>query len=172
MGFPFMALATLAHQRWVRTSEYRAGLALAEAIIPGSRKVPAADEATYARSMEVLHDFHPTIVTAFNAGVRALDTAAIAFTGKRFHALDAHRQEELLLRWQTAPVLKTLLAAVSLIYKFVHFDRPEVYGTLGGKLKACISRPIAARVSSASRRRTACRWSRWERDQQRLARAR
>jgi choline dehydrogenase-like flavoprotein len=129
-----MSLAILARQRSVRTAEYRAGLALAEAIIPGSRKIPAADEATYTRSMEVLHDFHPTIVTAFNAGVRALDAAAVAFTGKRFHALDAHRQEELLLRWQTAPVLKTLLVAVSVIYKFVHFDRPEVYGTLGGKL--------------------------------------
>jgi choline dehydrogenase-like flavoprotein len=131
-----MALASPAPQSRtsVRTSEYRAGLALAEAIIPGSKRIPAADEATYARSMEVMHDFHPAVVTAFNVGVRALDAAAVAFTGKPFHALDAHRQEELLLRWQTDPVLKTPLAAVSLIYKFVHFDRPEVYGTLGGKL--------------------------------------
>jgi choline dehydrogenase-like flavoprotein len=129
-----MALASPARQRSVRTSEYRAGLALAEAIIPGSKKIPAADEATYARSMEVMEDFHPTIVKAFNVGVRALDAAALAFTGKRFHDLDAARQEELLLRWQTDPVLKVPLAAVSLIYKFVHFDRPEVYGTLGGKL--------------------------------------
>ncbi|MGH7439326.1 MAG: gluconate 2-dehydrogenase subunit 3 family protein, partial [Polyangiaceae bacterium] len=109
-------------------------MALAEAILPGSKKVRAADEATYARSMEVLHDFHPTSVTAFHAGIRALDTAAVAFTGTRFHALDAHRQEELLQRWQATPGFKTLLAAVSLIYKFVHFDRPEVYGALGGKL--------------------------------------
>jgi choline dehydrogenase-like flavoprotein len=129
-----MALASSPPQRSVRSPEYRAGLSLAEAIIPGSRKIPAADEATYARSMEVLHDFHPSIVTAFNLGVRALDAAAVAFTGHRFHELDANRQEELLLRWQTDPVLKTPLAAVSLIYKFVHFDRPEVYGTLGGKL--------------------------------------
>ena len=43
-------LATPARQRWARTSEYRAGLALAEAIIPGSKKVRAADEATYART--------------------------------------------------------------------------------------------------------------------------
>ena len=118
----------------VRTPEYRAGLALAEAIIPGSSKIPAADEATYEKSMEVLHDFHPTAVTAFNVGVRALDAAALAFTGRRFHDLGAQRQEELLLRWQTDPVLKTPLSAVSLIYKFVHFDRPEIYGTLGGKL--------------------------------------
>ncbi|MGO9837291.1 MAG: gluconate 2-dehydrogenase subunit 3 family protein, partial [Polyangiaceae bacterium] len=129
-----MTLAIPARERWAITSEYRAGLALAEAIIPGSEKVRAADEATYARSMAVMHEFHPTAVAAFNAGVRALDVSAVAFTGKRFHALDARRQEEMLLRWQATPGFKTLLAAVSLIYKFVHFDRPEVYGTLGGKL--------------------------------------
>ncbi len=117
-----------------RSHEYRAGLALAEAIIPGSAKIPAADEATYEKSMEVLRDFHPGVVTAFNLGVRALDAAALAFTGRRFHELGAPKQEELILRWQTDPVLKTPLAAVSLIFKFVHFDRPEVYGTLGGKL--------------------------------------
>jgi choline dehydrogenase-like flavoprotein len=129
-----MAVASLTPERSVHTAEYRAGLALAEAIIPGSKKIPAADEATYARSMEVMEDFHPTIVKAFNVGVRALDAAALAFTGKRFHELDAHRQEDLLLRWQTDPVLKVPLAAVSLIFKFVHFDRTEVYETLGGKL--------------------------------------
>ncbi len=129
-----MALASFARDRSVRTPEYRAGLALAEAIIPGSSKVPAADEATYEKSMEVIRDFHPTIVRAFNLGVRALDAAAVAYTGHTFHELSAHAQEELLLRWQTDPVLKAPLAAVSLIFKFVHFDRPEVYGTLGGKL--------------------------------------
>jgi choline dehydrogenase-like flavoprotein len=118
----------------MRSAEYRAGLALAEAIIPGSLKIPAADEATYERSMAVMSDFHPGIVRAFNVGVRVLDAAALAYTGRRFHDLDAPKQEELLLRWQTDPVLKTPLAAVSLIFKFVHFDRPEVYGTLGGKL--------------------------------------
>jgi choline dehydrogenase-like flavoprotein len=129
-----MALASFARDRSVRTPEYRAGLALAEAIIPGSAKVPAADEATYERSMEVMKDFHPTIVRAFNVGVRVLDAAAVAYSGHTFHQLSAQAQEELLLRWQGDPVLKAPLAAVSLIFKFVHFDRPEVYGTLGGKL--------------------------------------
>ena len=118
----------------LNASEYRAGLALAEAIIPGSARIPAADEATFERSLQVLREFHPTFVTAFTLGVRALDAAAAAYTGKRFSALSAARQEELLQRWQTDPVLKTPLAAVSLVYKFVHFDRPEVYGRLGGKL--------------------------------------
>jgi choline dehydrogenase-like flavoprotein len=133
-----MALASPASARPatfdVRSPEYRAGLALAEAIIPGSSKVPAADEATYARSMEVMQDFHPAFVRTFNVGVRALDAAAVAYTGHRFHELSAAKQEELMLRWARDPVLKAPLAAVSLIFKFVHFDRPEVYGTLGGKL--------------------------------------
>jgi len=117
-----------------RTPEYRAGLALAEAIIPGSSRVPPADEATYARAMEVVREFHPSAVTAFRVAVRTLDAAAVAFTGKPFHSLDAARQEQLLVRWQTDPVLKTPLTLIALVYRFVHFDRPEVYGTLGGRL--------------------------------------
>src|ERR1039457_6532044 len=129
-----MAAAASPGGESLNASEYRAGLALAEAIIPGSAKIPAADEATFERSRQVVRDFHPAFVTAFNVGVRALDAAAVAYSGHRFSTLDAAKQEELLLRWQTDPVLKTPLAAVSLIYKFVHFDRPDIYGKLGGKL--------------------------------------
>jgi choline dehydrogenase-like flavoprotein len=114
--------------------QYRAGLALAEAIIPGSRWIPAADEATFARACEVVGEFHPTLARAWGAAQRAFDAASIAFTGKPFHALDASKQDELLFRWQRDPVLKPALSLVSLVYKFVHFDRPEVYGALGGKL--------------------------------------
>lgn len=115
-------------------SEYRAGLALAEAIIPGSRRVPAADEATFERAMEVLREFHPMFVPGFGATFRAMDAAAIAYAGKPFSALGAAKQEELLLRWQRDPVLKAPLAVVSLLYKFVHFDRREVYASMGGSL--------------------------------------
>ncbi len=118
----------------VGSSEYRAGLALAEAVIPGSSKIPPADEATYRRALDVVREFHPTAEKAFLVAVRALDAAAVAFTGKPFHALGTARQGELIARWQSDPVLKTPLAVVSLIFRFVHFDRPEVYGTLGGKL--------------------------------------
>lgn len=115
-------------------SEYRAGLALAEAIIPGSRRVPAADEGTFERAMEVLGEFHPKFVPAFGATFRAMDAAAIAYAGKPFSALGSAQQEELLVRWQRDPVLKAPLAVVSLLYKFVHFDRREVYGAMGGAL--------------------------------------
>lgn len=114
--------------------QYRAGLALAEAIIPGSLSIPAADEATLARACEVVAEFHPTLARAWAAAQQALDAASIAWTGRAFHVLDAPRQDELLHRWQRDPRLKGALSLVSLVYKFVHFDRPEVYGALGGKL--------------------------------------
>jgi choline dehydrogenase-like flavoprotein len=114
--------------------EYRAGLALAEAIIPGSASVPPADEATFERACEVVGDLHPSLGHAWRVGLRALDAAALAFTGRPFHSLSARRQGELLARWQTDPVLKGPLALLGLVLKFVHFDRDEVYGRLGGKL--------------------------------------
>ncbi len=115
-------------------SPYRAALALAEAIIPGSQTVPAADEATVARAQEVVRDLHPSLVRAWGAAQQGFDAAALASTGRPFHALGAAKQQELLARWQTDPVLKTPLALLSLLYRFVHFDRADVYGTLGGKL--------------------------------------
>jgi choline dehydrogenase-like flavoprotein len=115
-------------------SPYRSALALAEAMIPGSPTVPAADESTVARAQEVVRDLHPSLVRAWGAAQQAFDAAALARTGRPFHALSAAKQEELLTRWQSDPVLKNPLALLSLLYRFVHFDRRDVYGALGGKL--------------------------------------
>jgi choline dehydrogenase-like flavoprotein len=122
------------HAAPLSAPQYRAGLALAEAIIPGSSRVPAADETTLERAREVVAEFHPMMGRAWAAAQRALDAACIAYAGRPFHALDAARQDALLARWQRDPRLKGALSLVSLVYKFVHFDRPEVYGALGGKL--------------------------------------
>jgi choline dehydrogenase-like flavoprotein len=113
---------------------YRAALAFAEAIIPGSPKVPGADEATVARAQEVVRDLHPSLVRAWGAALQAFDAAAVARTGKPFHSLDAVSQQELLLRWSADPVLKSPLSFLSLLFRFVHFDRGDVYASLGGKL--------------------------------------
>jgi choline dehydrogenase-like flavoprotein len=120
-------------------AEYRAGLALAEAIIPGSATIPAADETTFERSQEAVRDFHPAAVRPWRMALRALDAAAIAYTGRPFHALSSRKQEELIVRWQTDPVLKSPLNLVGLIYKFAHFDRDDVYGQMGGKLNVVTS---------------------------------
>jgi choline dehydrogenase-like flavoprotein len=115
-------------------SPYRAALALAEAIIPGSRNVPAADETTVARAQDLVRELHPSLVRAWGAAQQAFDAAAVARTGRPFHALSAARQEELLVRWWSDPVLKSPLSFLSLVYRFVHFDRGDVYGAMGGKL--------------------------------------
>jgi choline dehydrogenase-like flavoprotein len=113
---------------------YRAALSLAEAIIPGAPGIPAADEATVARAHDVIEAFHPSLPRAWRVAQAALAAAAIAQTGRPFDALSAARQEALLTRWQDDPVLRSALGLVGLVYKFVHFDQKDVYGTLGGKL--------------------------------------
>ena len=104
-------MAAAVSMRGISTaSEYRAGLALAEAIIPGSATVPAADEAhVRARARRSCATSTPPSCTAWRLALRALDAAAVAYTGSPFHALSARKQEELVARWQVDPVLKAPL---------------------------------------------------------------
>jgi choline dehydrogenase-like flavoprotein len=133
-------MAAVSVPRGVRTaSERRAGLALAEAIIPGSRTIPAADEGTFDRADELVSELHPTLARAWNIALRGLDAASVAYTGRPFHALGAREQDELVTRWQRDPVLKSPLGLAAIVYKFVHFDRREVYETLGGQLNVVSS---------------------------------
>jgi choline dehydrogenase-like flavoprotein len=117
-----------------RGFQYRAALALAEAIIPGSATIPGADERTVALAHDVVSDFHPALGRAWRVAQATLAAAAITQTGRPFNALSAIRQEQLLRRWGDDPILKTPFELVSLVYKFVHFDRKSAYENLGGKL--------------------------------------
>ncbi|MDP8999751.1 MAG: GMC family oxidoreductase [Myxococcota bacterium] len=113
---------------------YRAALALAEAIIPGSPGIPPADEATVARTDDVVDGFHPGLAKAWRIAQATLAAAAIARTGRSFDALSAARQEALIRQWEDDPILRIPLGLVALVYKFVHFDQRSVYGAMGGKL--------------------------------------
>ncbi len=117
-----------------RRFSYRAALSLAEAIIPGSPTIPAADEVTVARAHDIVQSFHPSLSKAWRMAQAALAAAAVAQTGRSFDALSAARQDALILKWEDDPILKSALALVSLVYKFVHFDEKSVYSALGGKL--------------------------------------
>jgi choline dehydrogenase-like flavoprotein len=117
-----------------RGFQYRAALAFAEAIIPGSPTIPGADEMAVARAHEVVRDFHPALAKAWRVAQATLAAAAVTQTGRPFNALSAIRQEELLRRWGDDPLLKTPLELLSIVYKFVHFDQQSVYGAMGGKL--------------------------------------
>jgi choline dehydrogenase-like flavoprotein len=106
----------------------RAALALAEALIPGSSRLPAADEVTVRRTEELVGSLHPALLRAWDAAQRTLDTAAVARRGRRFHALDALAQDELLRQFEVDPLLGKPLALISLVYKLVHFDEPPRQG--------------------------------------------
>jgi choline dehydrogenase-like flavoprotein len=114
--------------------EYRSALALAEAIIPGSRTLSAADETTVFRTEEVVTAFHPGLGRAWRVAQAALAAGAIAHSGRPFDRLNAAEQERLLRRWEDDAAFRAPLALVSLLYKFVHFDRESVYRKMGGKL--------------------------------------
>jgi choline dehydrogenase-like flavoprotein len=104
-------------------SAARAAVALVEAIIPGSSATPAADERTVELTDELLAEIHPTLARAWRVALRTLDAAATLRTGRPFHSLTAERQQELLRQWETDPLMRRPLGLVSLVYKFVHFDR-------------------------------------------------
>ncbi len=114
-------------------SDARAALALAEAILPGSRRVRAADEVTLQRTMAVLDRLPSQARLAFVAATRFLDAAAIPHAGRRFSSLDRERQEDLLRVWPRSPAVRAPLGLISHLFSMVHFDSDEVYRGLGGE---------------------------------------
>lgn len=116
-------------------AERRAALSLLEAMIPGTEGVPGGDEATLRRTEEVVAELSPSLLRAWRAAQRALSAAAALSAGAPFYALDAKRQQEMLIRWSKDPVLRGPYSLVLLVYKLVHFDRPEVYARMGGRLE-------------------------------------
>jgi choline dehydrogenase-like flavoprotein len=114
----------------------RSALALAEAILPGTARIPAADEATVREAAELMAEFSPMLAKAWSAAQRTLDAAARLRTGRPFHALSSTQQEVLLKKWEHDSVLKVPLALVSFVYKTVHLDRAHVQRAMGTKATA------------------------------------
>ncbi len=106
-------------------SAVRSEVSLAEAILPGSFQIPAADERTVATAEEVAAKIHPMLPGALRVALQALDAAAVASSGRPFHSLSAAEQDAQLARWEHDPVLQSPLALVSLLFKLVHFDRVQ-----------------------------------------------
>ena len=111
----------------------RTALALAEAMIPGSARIPGADETAVREARRFLTEMSPTLATVWSAAQRILDAASVVRTGRRFHTLDAQTQNALLERWERDAILKMPLALVALIYKIVHFDDPRVLRAMGAR---------------------------------------
>ncbi|MEL6187141.1 MAG: GMC family oxidoreductase N-terminal domain-containing protein, partial [Myxococcota bacterium] len=114
--------------------QQRAALALAEAIVPGSERIPPADLDTLAAVSRMVEHVDPRAPAIWARALQALDSAALLRTGRRFQSLSRERQQRLLEQWERDPVLRTPLSLVALVLKFVHFDRVRVYGQMGGRL--------------------------------------
>jgi choline dehydrogenase-like flavoprotein len=87
-----------------------------------------------AMTEEVVEHISPLVARVWRNALVLLDRAAVLGTGKRFADLPEHDQQRLLARWEKDPVLRAPLGAIAFGFKFTHFDTPDVYRTLGGKL--------------------------------------
>src|SRR5579863_9603681 len=94
--------------------ERRTALALAEAIVPGSATVPAADEATVAAVEDVVRHFDPRFAKVWEVAQATLSAAAVRHTGRPFHWLSAAAQDALIRRWEDDPILSVPLGLVAL----------------------------------------------------------
>ena len=140
---PFTLDVPTSERTSLSPSAFRAALALAEAMLPGSARIPPADERTVLRAESLVRHFHPKAVMPLGVAVRLLDGAALLQTGHRFHKLDVTRQQALLRGWTTSPVLRAPLHAFSTLLKFAHFDSKHVYESQGGHYKTAqnVERP-------------------------------
>jgi hypothetical protein len=121
-------------------AQLRVALAFAEAIIPGSSLTPGADEATIGRVEALMHKLSPQLVRGFTSILSVLDQSVRLQKGKPFHALSRAEQEEVLLRWEKSPVMRSPLHAVAYLFKIIHFDAPRMYEKMGGTLRVPFER--------------------------------
>lgn len=113
-------------------SDLRAALALAQAILPGTARIPGAGPDLVERSEALVREFSGSLVRPWVLLQRTLDVAAVAAAGRPFHQLPPEQRDELIRTWEAGP-LRTPLALAALVYKLVHFDQPRVYDAMGGR---------------------------------------
>ena len=120
--------------RPMRDLDRRRALAFAEAILPGNETIRPADERTVALVLQCAEHISPWATRALGGAMALLDRAAVVSSGRTFAALDRHAQQALLVQWEQSAVLRAPLSLISFALKFTHFDTPEVYEELGGRL--------------------------------------
>lgn len=134
-------------------SELTAALAFAEAIIPGSARTPGADEATVARTEQVLRGFGEGALKTWKTLLVTLDQAARLQAGRPFHALSRQRQGEVLGSWEKSSLLRGPLNGLAQAFKIAHFDQPRTYRAMGGELTVLGATPVPrweAQIQSAT----------------------
>jgi choline dehydrogenase-like flavoprotein len=111
--------------------QMKRAVALVRAIVPAGKVFPGGDAGTAVAAENLLGEFSSRLGRHFGGLVDTLDRLAIVRTGRRFYRLDPERQESVLRSWETDPVARWPLAALSFLVKSTHYDRPEVYRAMG-----------------------------------------
>ncbi len=112
--------------------QHRTLVAVAEAILPAGRFIPAAGEAT----VEKVERFASTLPASVQAGLggllRGVDALAWIHERRSFARATPAQRLALLDRWRTGhPLRRLLLRALVSPLKMAHFDDPELYRRLG-----------------------------------------
>lgn len=115
--------------RVVTPSSERVPLAIAEALYPGARRLPLADEQTLARARALL-DGGPGLAPAFDLSCRLVDAACRLTHGRGIADLDRRAQQRALARLRRVGPLSAVLDASHLLFGLAHFDRPDVRARL------------------------------------------
>jgi choline dehydrogenase-like flavoprotein len=115
---------------------YKAALALAEALIPGSDNVPRADERTLGALEDILAQVTRNSdwpLKSWGVLMQVFDEATRVQTGKRFQDLDNAAQDKVIARWSKNPITRVPLTFVNAVLKLAHFDHDPIFEALGGQ---------------------------------------
>lgn len=115
------------HHKLLNTSQYRAAVALARAIIPQGRRLPGAGVRAVEASERLAEKMSAGGAMLFRQLVSLLDWLAVVQTGSRFQKLGPVQREEVLRTWDRSALMRWPLFVLAGLFKSTHFDHKEVY---------------------------------------------
>ena len=119
-------------------------IAVAEAVLPQGRFIPAGGEATVAKVEHFLDRLAPPLRRGMSGLLRAVEVAALVQHRRAFARLPAAKRLAVLESFQQGGAVRRLmLRALVSPLKMAHFDDPDLYKQLGCVYKADEVRPEA-----------------------------
>ena len=112
--------------------QHRTLVAVAEAVLPAGRFIPAAGEATVAKVEHFASTLPGAVQSGLSGLLRGLDAVAWLRGRRSFASTSAAGRLALLERWRKGdPLRRLLLRALVTPLKLAHFDDPALYNRLG-----------------------------------------
>ncbi len=112
--------------------QHRTLVAVAEAVLPAGRFIPAAGEATVSKVERFASTLPESLQSALAGLLRGVDALAWIHERRSFARATPEQRLALLERWRTGhPLRRLLLRALVSPLKMAHFDDPDLYRQLG-----------------------------------------